>query len=395
MREKNKEGKKVQGKKRGGLSLKWCFAVYLPVFAVPAVLGTAAIGFGTNDLQDWYSRTCSEDDVIYLLISYGQMVLIPVWIALWLFAAGALFYYRELRVPFRMLTEAARKISGEQLDFRLEYEKRNELGELCRAFEKMRLALYENNRRTWALLEERKRLNAAFSHEIRTPLTVLKGYVDLLEKYAAGENTQGENALQEAALPPEKQMQIYHRMKRNIVRLEGYAAQMSRVQKLEDVEPDRREISCKDLALALRESGELLCGKKRFEFHEETEDERRLFLDMQCVMQVYENLVSNGARYAAGSVRAFCRIKDGKLAIRVEDDGKGFTGKMLERGMEPFLREETDDSASSDAADPSGHFGMGLYICRVLCEKCGGSLVLENRERGGAATAFFEINSEK
>lgn len=390
MREKNKEGKKFQEKKRGGLSLKWCFAVYLPVFALPAVLGTAAIGFGTNDLQDWYRRICREDDVVYLLISYGQMVLIPVWIALCLFAAGALFYYRELRVPFRMLTEAARKISEEQLDFSLEYEKQNELGELCRAFEKMRLALYENNRRTWALLEERKRLNAAFSHEIRTPLTVLGGYVDLLEKYVTGEN-----ALQEAALPPEKQMQIFHRMKRNILRLEGYASQMSRIQKLEDVEPQRRNISCKDLALVLRETGELLCREKRFEFHGETDDERRLFLDAQCVMQVYENLVSNGARYASGSVRVFCQVKDGKLAICVEDDGNGFTGKMLERGMEPFLREETDDSASPDATDPAGHFGMGLYICRVLCEKCGGSLVLENRERGGAATAYFEINSQK
>ena len=55
----------------------------------------------------------------------------------------------------------------------------------------------------------------------------------------------------------------------------------------------------------------------------------------------------------------FCQVKDGKLAICVEDDGNGFTGKMLERGMEPFLREETDDSASPDATDPAGHLGWG------------------------------------
>ena len=42
------------------------------------------------------------------------------------------------------------------------------------------------------------------------------------------------------------------------------------------------------------------------------------------------------------------------------------------------------------------HFGLGLYICRILCEKCGGSLTIESESRvgfchfiGGYSSALF------
>ena len=68
------------------------------------------------------------------------------------------------------------------------------------------------------------------------------------------------------------------------------------------------------------------------------------------------------------------------MRISVSDDGKGFTESALENAEKPFFR----DDKESDT-----HFGLGLYICRIICEKCGGKLQIANHEGGGKVTAEF------
>ena len=38
-----------------------------------------------------------------------------------------------------------------------------------------------------------------------------------------------------------------------------------------------------------------------------------------------------------------------------------------------------------DSRDNLQHFGMGMYISRVYCERHGGRLITENTREGGAA----------
>ncbi len=61
------------------------------------------------------------------------------------------------------------EISHNNLDFCLEYNNNDELGNLCNAFEKMRSELNKNNIKMWTMINDRKQLNAAFSHDLRNP----------------------------------------------------------------------------------------------------------------------------------------------------------------------------------------------------------------------------------
>ncbi len=54
------------------------------------------------------------------------------------------------------------EISHNNLDFCLEYNNNDELGNLCNAFEKMRSELNKNNIKMWTMINDRKQLNAAF-----------------------------------------------------------------------------------------------------------------------------------------------------------------------------------------------------------------------------------------
>ena len=79
--------------------------------------------------------------------------------------------------------------------------------------------------------------------------------------------------------------------------------------------------------------------------------------------------------------------QDRILEVVVEDDGPGFGPEELRHATEPFYRGEGQMEQC--------HFGLGLYICRLICAKCGGSLALSNSVRGGRVTARFKIFSEK
>lgn len=388
-------------------SLKWSFFIYLSVCFILSFAGSMIIGFATNDLQDWYRERHSdvrlpvtpEDSytvlfdgdingkhyiitderpvaekkyrVMYFIISYTQMLLIPLWMIFCVVFIGIIFYKRELHKPIEILFDASEKISENQLDFKVEYKKQNELGQLCSSFDNMRNALYENNREMWRSLEERKRLNSAFSHDLRTPLTVLKGYNDFLEKYSG-------------QLVESKINEITAKMRMQIERLENYTYKMSALQKLEDIVPDITEVQADILKENISESGKYICRNKHFslDFHSDTD---KLFVDCTLIMEVYENIISNAERYADDYVRVYIFVEEDFLKIVVYDDGKGFSDKALKLAKEPFYRDDREQNSS--------HFGLGLYICRIICEKCGGRVDIFNTGTGGKVTAKFFCGS--
>lgn len=91
-------------------------------------------------------------------------------------AAVFLFYRNKLKVPFEKLMSASVSIGNNDLDFTLEYDRKDEMGRLCAEFEVMRRQLAENNRWMWQMVENEKALRASIAHDIRSPLAVLKGY---------------------------------------------------------------------------------------------------------------------------------------------------------------------------------------------------------------------------
>ncbi|MDD6098635.1 MAG: ATP-binding protein, partial [Oscillospiraceae bacterium] len=58
----------------------------------------------------------------------------------------------------------------------------------------------------------------------------------------------------------------------------------------------------------------------------------------------------------------------------------GFSDEGLIKAGEPFFRDEKDSQT---------HFGLGLYISRILCEKCGGTMSIRNNEKVGATVEII------
>ena len=122
--------------------------------------------------------------------------------------------------------------------------------------------------------------------------------------------------------------------------------------------------------------------------------------DAQAASRIAENLVGNATRHARSKVGVRCEWSGDALTLTVKDDGPGFSSEALEHACEPYWSEgrhrvlsdsearATDDGVQRNPKRDEPHFGLGLNICTVLCEKLGGSLDLDNAPSGGGvATA--------
>ena len=286
-------------------------------------------------------------------------------------AAVFLFYQNKLRKPIEELEKASKEIAQNHLDFVIAYENQDEMGVLCREFERMRGQLAKNNQVLWRTIEEEKMLRAAIAHDIRAPLSVLKGYQEMLTEYLPSEDIDMGQA-----------MEMLSESGHQIERMDAFVETMRKLNSLENRELLPEDISARqlekdiqaELAILEKEYGKQ-CMLQVFESKEE------FYGDKEIILEVTENLLSNALRYGKQQITIIVKTGYTELRICVVDDGDGFR-EDAEKITEAFYGQNAKDSLK--------HAGLGMYISRLYCEKHGGKLVLGNDERGGAVvTAIF------
>lgn len=291
------------------------------------------------------------------------------------------FYKNRLKMPFALLEKGVLEIQNQNLQFSLEYESQDEMGQLLKSMDKMRETLIENYEYMWKLIEEQKQLNAAFAHDLRTPLTVLKGYCEFLSRY-----------LPQGAVSQEKMADILLLMTKQLERLSDFSKTMKEVRNLDEypIEKENTELFhfCKTIegiTEALNMGGDVTLSVK---YLSEEMEKQKVFFDENIVLEVLDNLLSNAIRFAKSQVIVSIETEEkamGKyMYLYVEDDGKGFLDSELHKAIAPYYSSEQEEE----------HFGIGLYICNMLCNLHGGTVSLANRIEGNGAiiSASFLIS---
>ena len=360
------------------MGLKRSFVLLAVLCLLAALLLTAGVYAVCNFIAGSYPRggisiapdgtiteleqPSAEQAHILRLLGWVQAASIAVLPVAGLCLAGVLFYQLKLKGPISVLQMGTERIRAHDLDFTIPEVSRDELGQVCAAFETMRAELLRSNQELWRQAEERKRLNAAFAHDLRNPITVLKGTVKLLRRGAGDEQ----------ALD---RLEVYTR------RIEQYVEAMSGVQRLEQLPVEPRLVSLSQLGNELKETARLLAPALSLScrFPEEGWGN----LDHGLFLTVAENLIVNTVRFSRSKLELTLETDSGFLTLTVTDDGPGFPQELLQNGPKPFVKQDGD----------AAHFGMGLYTCKLLCQKHGGNLQLQNGP-GAVVLASFKFQGQ-
>lgn len=318
---------------------------------------------------EWHGLNMAENIAYYGC--YFAMIGLPVFYMIAGIGGAAAVYYRvKLRAPILELQKGMKRIQDNNLDFHMEYCRKDELGQLCGSMEKMRKELCHNHKALWEMLRQRKLLNASVAHDLRTPITVIRGYLDFLERNISQDK-----------LTEEMLMDTIASMQGAVLRLERYVECVRDVEKMEGMEIKRER---QETALLLKEIESNICQLKEDKKIDLLADIplRSVNIDKSVLFRILENLLQNALRYMKEQIIVEVSARDHLFFISVKDDGKGFSEEDLSQAVNMFYGKEKG----------SEHFGIGLGVCRLLCEKHGGFLKLGNHENSGACvTAVLDI----
>lgn len=339
-----------------------------PDFQVDENTGNYILDIDNNNIT-W--QPLSRWDTFIYYGSYAAMVGLPVfYIAVGIGAAAAVYYRKKLREPITQLQNGVERIQEDNLDFHIEYDSDDELGRLCCSMEKMRRELRQKHKALWESLEQRKLLNASVSHDLRTPITVLKGYLDYLEKN-----------IPQDKLTEDMLFDTVSSMQGAVNRLELYVESVRDIEKIENIEIEKRSENVKLLWNELRSNVRQLAGNKEIILSNDITVDK-IQIDKGVFFRILENLLQNALRYAEKQVSINLSREKDFLTLTVKDDGKGFSAADLEKATTVFYSNDKEKQ----------HFGIGLSVCKILCEKHGGLLYVGNqKEKGACVTAKLKI----
>lgn len=261
---------------------------------------------------------------------------------------GAWVFARRIR----RLERAADRIAGGRFDEPIVDTATDELGQLARAFDRMRERLAQLER-------VRREFIANASHELRTPLFSLGGHLELLTDEELDEPTRHEFLV---------------RMHEQVERLTRLAEDLLDLSRL-----DAGRLHVETAPVDLARVADFLLGEfepyarsSEHVLEVATNGETPALGDEQRVLQIGRALVENALRHTppGTTVRIRTARSDGHVTLAVEDDGPGIPADHASHVFERFYR--------ADGGRASGS-GLGLAIARELAEVMEGELDLDSR----------------
>jgi signal transduction histidine kinase len=267
-------------------------------------------------------------------------------------AAFGLILGFRLAAPVRRLVTAAGAVAAGRFEVSLDRRRRDEFGELNRAFADMADQLQEAR-------EHERLFLMRVSHELRTPLTSIQGHVGALVDEIVDDPTTSYSIIASEAARLERLIRDIL----DLAKLEGRRFALL----VDDVDLD----VLVDRALAARLG---LARAKGVELRLDGDALGELTGDGDRVLQILSNLLDNAIRWSppGGIVRVTGSSSPSAVRLAVADSGPGVPIERRGDVLRPFYSEDAKGT------------GLGLAIASELALAMGGRLTVGEAPGGGA-----------
>ena len=283
--------------------------------------------------------------------------------------------YTSLINPIKKLQLAAQNIKEGNLDFTIEAESKDEIGELCTSFEEMRQRLKDNAEEKINAEKENKALISNIAHDLKTPITAVKGYAEGLIDGVADTPEKRDKYIRTIYNKANEmdtlinELTLYAKIDTN--RIPYNFAKINVADYFNDcVEELGLDLESKNIGLA---------------YFNYTDENTVIIADPEQLRRVIHNIIGNSVKYLdkeRGLINI--RIKDvgDFIQVEIEDNGRGIAAKDLPYIFDRFYR--TDASRNSS----TGGSGIGLSIVKKIIEDHGGKIWATSKESIGTVMYF-------
>ena len=237
------------------------------------------------------------------------------------------------------------------------------------AKEAQTLALDEKNQ----LIQQKNRFLSNISHELRTPLNGIHGVLGLVE---------GKDEKEKVLLSHAKDaFSSLNKIINDILKIQ----EVNEAQYL--VKRDWHDIRSILTNIENKFSIVIDHGSLQFAVSVNTNVPTKLYLDIEKVNEVLNQIISNAIKYTPqGNVHIHAGIKHNLLKITVTDNGVGMNEEVLNRLFELF---EQGDSSTTKTYQG---MGLGMSIVQKIMKKMQGTIEVDSKvEKGTTVTLNIPV----
>ncbi len=286
--------------------------------------------------------------------------------------------FRGILLPIDTLRKATREIGSGNLNYKVERNSTDEIGQLCDDFEEMRRHLKTQIDSKEQYEIDSREMISNISHDLKTPLTAIKGYA--------------EGMLDGVAESPEKRQKYLKTIVARATDMTGLVDELSYYSKLDTNKlPYKFEtVPANAYFSDCVEENALELEMKDFEisFESQIANDISVIMDCEQIRRVMNNLIGNAVKYRNEDIHGVLAVKltdaDDSVRISVIDNGIGISKEALPHIFDRFYR--ADKSRTAGRAGT----GLGLAIVKKIVVEHGGR-VFARSEIGKGTTISFTV----
>lgn len=308
------------------------------------------------------------------VIAFVILLLTSVFLTIWL--------YRGIMTPIEKLQKATQNIKDGNLDFSLETDTHDEIGELCHDFEAMRLQLKSTTEQKLKYDTENRELISNISHDLKTPITAIKGYC--------------EGIIDGVANTPERIDKYIKTIYNKSMEMDLLINELTFYSKVdtnklpynfEKINVTNFFNDCVEeinLEMESRENMEL-------SYRNHIDSRTKIVADPEQLKRVINNIISNSIKYLdkpKGFIDIVIKDDADYVTIEISDNGRGIPTTALPHIFNRFYRADASRNTSK------GGSGIGLSIVKKIIEDHGGHVGASSID-GEGTTIFFSLKKYK
>lgn len=276
---------------------------------------------------------------------------------------------KKLFKPIKKLNEATKKVTNGDYDIELETNRKDEIGELTKNFNKMIKALQSTE-------NIQKEFINNVSHEIKTPISSIEGFAKFLKDKDLSDSER------------EEYSNIIIEESERLVNLTGKMLKLSKLQNQEIIFNKQEFIIAEQIRRAISVL-EPKWSKKNITINVNMQE--KVFAgDEELIFQVWMNLIENAIKFSKENGKIDIKVfqEKEKLIVTIKDYGRGMPEDKIEKVFDKFY--QIDASHSEEGS------GLGLSIVKRIIELSEGEINLQSREnKGTIVTVKLPIFSYK
>ena len=325
---------------------RYWIGVAMPVVESPGQRGPGTLVLVTDS---WRAGGLLMDLTVWVWVGVGAVVFSVLF---WLPLVGSIT--RSLA----QMNHAAAEMAEGKFDMRVSEKRRDELGSLGAAINRMAARLA-------GFVTGQKRFTGDIAHELCSPIARMQMAVGILEERADPKDKPYVDDLRE---------EVQH-MSGLVNELLSFSKASLGATNLRLQAVSLRPLVERAVRREVREGVDLRV---------EVADGVQVLADPELIVRAVSNLLRNAVLYAgtAGPITVSAQALENEVELIVADSGTGVPEADLPKLFDPFYRVDTA------RARETGGVGLGLSIVKTCVESCHGSVTCWNGESGGFAVAI-------